>query len=68
MTVQSDNNLSPKEIQVSGDGTVPYWNLGYCRKWAGKRRGCEVTVNEIEGVGHGTTRYHLASIQSATTK
>jgi len=50
------------DIQVSGDGTVPYWSLAHSKTWNSEER--LVTVQELDGAQHrrilGDPRFHQA--------
>jgi len=50
------------DIQVSGDGTVPYWSLAHCKSWRSDER--EVKVTEIDKAEHreilADPRFHEA--------
>lgn len=52
-----------KTRQVSGDGTVPFWSLEYCKSWNGVG-GRLVTVQELEKAEHreilADARFHQA--------
>ena len=38
------------DIEISGDGTVPYWSLAHCKNWQSEK--CEVKVTEIDKAEH----------------
>ena len=50
------------DVQVSGDGTVPYWSLAHCKSWQSDER--EVKVTEIDKAEHrgilADERFHEA--------
>eukprot|EP00548_Thalassiothrix_antarctica_P009308 CAMPEP_0194155560 /NCGR_PEP_ID=MMETSP0152-20130528/65073_1 /TAXON_ID=1049557 /ORGANISM="Thalassiothrix antarctica, Strain L6-D1" /LENGTH=165 /DNA_ID=CAMNT_0038862533 /DNA_START=258 /DNA_END=755 /DNA_ORIENTATION=- len=48
--VINDEDGEEVERTVSGDGTVPYWNLAHAKTWKADLE--ELTVNEIEGGEH----------------
>lgn len=50
------------DLEISGDGTVPYWSLSHAKTWDGTD--CRVTVQEIEKAEHrkilNDSRFHEA--------
>ncbi|KAL9180912.1 hypothetical protein ACHAXT_009717 [Thalassiosira profunda] len=53
--------------RCSGDGSVPYWSLQFCRTWS---RTCNVEISEIEGAEHrailADSRFHKILIGYVT--
>jgi len=43
-------HLTGKDARCSGDGTVPYASLAWCKQWEGKIP--ELIIEELEGVEH----------------
>jgi hypothetical protein len=50
------------DIEVSGDGTVPYWSLAHSKTWQSEE--CKVTVEELDKAPHreilADPRFHKA--------
>lgn len=50
------------DIEVSGDGTIPYWSLAHVKTWQSEE--CKITIQELEKAPHreilGDPRFHEA--------
>ena len=59
-----------KDLEISGDGTVPYWSLAHSKTWNSKD--CYVTTQELDKAPHreilADPRFHEAVFNYVSTR